>query len=66
MSKPINERYIRVSGRTPVKPKKDLQLCDDVVFAVKGEVIKEERLNNQDGTIDIVWVVKPLDVQLEE
>ena len=57
----INERFIKISGRIPTK--KELNLGDDVVVGLDAEpfvanVVKIEELDNQDGSKDLVYVLK--------
>lgn len=64
MEKKINERLIKVSGKTPVN--KTLDLGDDVVIQIKGSVVKEEKYDNNDGTFDMCWVVKSIEMEIIE
>ena len=63
----ISTRYIKISSK--FETSKDLELGDEVGFSflaggedIKGraEVVKIEQRNNQDNTMDVVFVVKPL------
>lgn len=60
----INEKLIRISGKTPIGPGKELKLGDDVIVRIKGGIVKIESLDNQDGTYNQVYVVKPLEVEV--
>lgn len=53
----INEKLIKVSaGKVPIEG--DIKLGDDVQILISGTVVKEEHEDNQDGTINQVFVVK--------
>jgi len=58
-----NEIFIKISGRIPIPTdlEKDLDLGLATEVKVKGEVVKKEILDNQDGTIDIVYIIKPIE-----
>ena len=63
MEKEINNVLIRISGKIEVSERaKDWQLGDDVVLTIAGGIVKREEKDNQDGTKDIVWVIKPTSV----
>jgi len=62
MEEKINEIFVKISGRIPVADK--LNLGEEAEIKIKGEIVKEERLNNQDGTIDIVCVLKPIEAEI--
>jgi len=42
-----------------------LELGQDVDVVVHGAVVKEETLDNQDGSVNIVYVVKPMTVEIK-
>lgn len=53
----INERLIKISaGLVPIEG--ELKLGDDVQILVSGTVVKEEHRDTQEGTYDLVFVVK--------
>lgn len=61
MEQTINERFIRLSSRLPFN--KDIALGDDITFLIEGQhylanCTKIEHFDLQDGTIDIVYVLK--------
>ena len=58
-NKPINERLITFSGKASLGQ----DLADDVCFKVRGGVINEEYLDNQDGTCDKIFRVKIISVE---
>jgi len=53
-----NTQYVKISGRVEVS--EDYKLGDDVNITVHGCITKQEQLDNQDGTFDLVSIVKPL------
>jgi len=57
----INERFVKLSGRIPFP--EEIKLGDDITVTVKGRsfianCVKVEELDLQDGTKDIVYVLK--------
>lgn len=55
----INERLVRIStGLTPIE--QELELGKDVQIVVSGNVVKVEKKDNQDGSYDLVYVIKGL------
>ena len=63
-NKTINERYAKISGRIPIENK--LELGEDYTIVVKGGVVKREELDNQDGTINVVFVLKPIEAEIND
>ena len=59
----INEKLIKITSKTPINTL--LELAQDVEFTGKGEVIKVEEANNQDGTKDIIYKVKPTEISVK-
>ena len=53
----INTIYLKISGRCVFN--EELELGKDVSLRVDGSVVKTETLDNQNGTADLVIVVKP-------
>ena len=53
----VDEHLVKVSAGQIVTDK-PLDLGDEVVLIVKGTVTKIEQLDNQDGTINQVYIVK--------
>ena len=56
-----NERFIKLSSRLPFD--KDIPLGTDITFLIEGKQFianctKIEHFDRQDGTIDIVYVLK--------
>jgi len=59
----VNERFLKFSSRIPFPD--DLLLGEDLTITVKGRpytwnVVKQEILDKQDGTVDLVFVLKSL------
>ena len=57
----INERFVKLSGRIPFP--EEIKLGDDITVTVKGRsfianCVKVEELDRQDGTKDVVYVLK--------
>lgn len=61
MEQTINERFIRLSSRLPFN--KDIALGDDITFVIEGQhylanCVKIDHLDQQNGTMDIVYNLK--------
>ena len=56
--KNIDELQIKISGRACIDEK--LELGQDVKLEIQGSVVKEETYDNQDGSVSICYVVKPV------
>ena len=53
----VNEKLVRVSaGLVPIE--QELELGDDVRLVIEGTVVKEEHEDQNDGTINVIFVVK--------
>jgi hypothetical protein len=57
----INERFVKLSSRIPFP--KDLKLGDDIQiiidgFSFLGNIVKEEIFDQQDGSVNKVYVIK--------
>jgi hypothetical protein len=64
MEKEIKERLIKISGKISVG--RQLNIADEVEATIKGAVVKTEIADNQDGTVNVCAVVKPLEAVLIE
>jgi hypothetical protein len=53
---------IRIPGKAYIQRK--LALGQDIEVLIKGAVVKEETEDNQDGSVNITYVVKPMTVEL--
>ena len=58
MEKEINNVFIKISSRMEIEPE-ELELGQDLKITLNGSIVKKEEKDNQDGTKDIIWVVKP-------
>jgi len=58
----INEQYIASTFKYPIDRK--LELGEDLEILIKGSVVKKEILDQQDGSVDIIYKVKPLEAEL--
>ena len=58
----INEFLIKVSGKFPIE--NELKLGGEVVIIIRGGVVKKEEMDKQNGTMDVVFVVKPTEIQM--
>lgn len=60
----VNSRSVKISAGK-IEIDKPLQNGSSVILRVEGDVIKEEHVDNQDGTEDIVYHVKGILVEEE-
>ena len=58
MDRDISQLQIRISGKYPIEQK--LELGKDYIFAFKAGCVQEQVGDNQDGSVDICYIVKPL------
>lgn len=59
-----NTKYLKISGARIEIPE-DMELGTyDVEVQIKGDVVKEERFDNQDGTYDLVFVLKATEARV--
>ena len=62
--KNVNSRSLRIS-QAKVEINKELSVGTyDVRVLVKGDIVKEEYLDCQDGTIEVVYILKADEVEL--
>lgn len=61
----VSEKEIKITAYKR-ELENDLEIGANVVFLGHGEVVKEEHFNNQDGSIRVVYVVKPYDVRINQ
>ena len=61
-TKTINEIKIKVCDRYPVKEEFDFD--QDVMVFLKGNIVKREVKDNQDGSVDLVLTFKALDYEI--
>jgi hypothetical protein len=55
--KNINEHILRISGK--VCSENAYLLGEDYTIQITGNIVKIEEHDNQDGTVDMVYVMKP-------
>lgn len=53
----INEHILRISGK--VSSENPYLIGEDYTIQITGNIVKIEEHDNQDGTVDIVYVMKP-------
>ena len=58
----IQELLIRISGKHPIE--ETLKLGQDVVIQMIASVVKVETGDNQDGSVNITYVVKPKNIKV--
>lgn len=56
-TKRIDELLIKVSGRVPTDKK--IELGQDVMLVIVGTCVKQETTDNQDGSVNMCFVIKP-------
>lgn len=61
--KNIDIILIKISGKFPID--RELELGQELEMRLKGGICKKEILDNQDGSVNIVYVVKPLEIELK-
>lgn len=60
----VNSRSVKISAGK-IEIEHALQNGAEVSLRVQGDVVKEEHIDNQDGTEDIVYVVKGIIIDAE-
>ena len=61
----INSHNLRIS-QAKVEINKELPVGTyDVQVLVKGDIVKEEINDNQDGTVDVTYVLKAIEIELK-
>ena len=60
----IDSKFVKISGLMEVA--EILEVDDDVVISLKGSVVKKEIKSNQDGSVNLVCTIKPLDQKIEK
>ena len=63
MVKDIDQKFFKVSGRMEIS--RLFEIDDEVIIALKGDVVKKEILSNQDNSVSIIYVIKPSEAQIE-
>jgi len=62
--KTINEIQIKICDRFPVEKK--FEFDEELVVILKGEVVKKEIKNNQDGSCDLILTLKASDYEIKK
>ena len=64
MEKTINEIKIRICDKFPSKEKFDFE--DEIIIVLKGDIVKKDISNNQDGTVDLLLNFKATEYEIEK
>ena len=64
MKKTIDNIEVRICDKYPVKDKFDFD--EELVVFLKGEIVKKEVRNNQDGSVNLVLTFKALDFEIKK
>lgn len=66
MSKTINEIFIKIADKFPIKEKYDFD--DELVVAMTGSIVQKIVKDNQDGTCDLIlhFKAEKFDVEKQE
>jgi hypothetical protein len=59
--KNIDQLNIRIRGKAYLGRK--LELGEDVDLRIKGSVVREETEDNQDGSVNICYIIHPMTVE---
>jgi hypothetical protein len=62
MKRNIDQIQIRISDKYPIDRKFDFD--EEIEISLKGEIIKKEVKNNQDGSVNLVLHFKALDYKI--
>lgn len=62
MEKLIDHNDIQITGKSQVED--ELELGKDVVIIVKGSVVMENYSDNQDGSVNRTYKIKPIYVEI--
>lgn len=60
----LNEKIIRISGSGCINNQTKIELGEDREVLVRGSVVKTEEKDNEDGTKDIVYIIRILNLEL--
>jgi len=64
MAKEINEKILRINGGASLPPDTEMVLGEEKEVKVQGSIIKVEEKDNQDGTRDIVYILKIITAEI--
>ena len=62
MKKTINEIKVRVCDRFPVEKK--FEFDEELVIFLKGNIVKKEIKDNNDGSVDMIITFKAMDFEI--
>ena len=62
MERDIDQNLVRISSKIEID--KQIELGEDVEFTMKANCVKIEVFDNQDGTVNRLYVLKPLEIKL--
>lgn len=62
MNKDISSNEARISGKFEIN--RPIELGEDIELKIKVSCVKIETFDNQDGSVDQVYILKPLEVEL--
>jgi len=62
MEKLIDHNDIQITGKSQIKD--ELELGKDVVILLKGQVVMENYSDNQDGSVNRTYKIKPYLVEI--
>ncbi|HEY0087294.1 MAG TPA: hypothetical protein VGB37_00530 [Candidatus Lokiarchaeia archaeon] len=63
--KPINEKIIKISGSVSVPLNTEIEISEDKAILIKGACVKTEDRDNNDGTINKVYVIKAITGEIQ-
>lgn len=57
----VNSHQLRISGKVEIPPQEGTPtLGEDLTITIEANCVKIEEHDNQDGTKDIIYVLKPI------
>lgn len=59
----VSTRFIKVSSKIEIP--EDLQFQKEYVIRLTGTVVQRQQGDNQDGTVDVVFKLKPTSIEIE-
>lgn len=62
----INAHFIKISGAKIEVPDEHPVGTYDITMKVRGDIIKEEISDNQDGTVDKTYILKAIETEKVE
>ena len=66
MDKTINLNLIKLDKNHKFEIDKQIELGEDVLITMKACCIQHIIADNQEGTVDVVYVVKPINVIIDK